>query len=79
MGSPYDEYPEYRDAFGQVGPLPASDGQRQAPDEGFYTGPEVGEPLPGFALRNARGEEVDIHKHRAGSKACVVFYRSAVW
>ena len=27
----FDAYPEYLDEFGQVGPLPASDGQRQIP------------------------------------------------
>ena len=45
-------YPDYRDKDGIVGPLPASDGQRQIPEAGFFTGPEIGDPLPGFALRS---------------------------
>ena len=77
--SPYHDYPEYRDEFGQVGPLPASDGQRQVPDEGFFTGPEIGEPLPGFTLKSAAGGRVDLHADRGESKAAVVFFRSAVW
>jgi hypothetical protein len=69
----------YRDEFGFVGPLPTTDGQRQTPEEGFFTGPAVGAPLPGFALRSATGRKIDLHADRAGSKAAVVFYRSAVW
>jgi hypothetical protein len=76
---PHDVYADYRDEFGQAGPLPASDGQRQVPEAGFFTGPEVGELLPGFALRSAAGSRVDLHTDRAGSKAAVVFFRSAVW
>jgi hypothetical protein len=69
----------YRDEFGQVGPLPASDGQRMAPDDGFFSGPEIGQPLPGFQLRSASGRTIDLHADRGGSRACVVFFRSAVW
>ena len=75
----FDAYPEYLDEFGQVGPLPASDGQRQIPDQGFFTGPEVGEPLPGFSLRSASGTRIDLHADRGHTKAAVVFFRSAVW
>ena len=74
-----DDYAGYRDEFGHVGPLPASDGQRRAPDEGFYTGPEIGTVLPGFTLRSASGAVVDLHADRGNSKAAVVFFRSAVW
>ena len=35
---PLEEYPDYRDELGQLAPLPASDGQRRIPEEGFYTG-----------------------------------------
>jgi hypothetical protein len=76
---PFDEYPDYRDEFGQVGPLPASDGQRQIPDEGFFTGPEIGETLPSFTLPSASGTKIDLHADRGDSKAAVVFFRSAVW
>jgi hypothetical protein len=74
-----EEYSDYVDEFGLVGPLPASDGQRTVPDEGFFTGPEVGDPLPGFKLRTATGAKMNLHADRNGSKAAVVFYRSAVW
>ena len=77
--NPYYAHPEYRDEFGQVGPLPSSDGQRSAPEEGFFSGPEVGEKLPGFTLRSALSGKVDLHADRGGSKAAVVFFRSAVW
>ena len=46
---------EYRDEFGMLGPLRISDGQRRVPEEGFFSGPEVGEKLPGFRLRSAAG------------------------
>ena len=74
-----ERFAEYRDEFGQLAPLPASDGQRRPPAEGFRAGPEVGEPLPGFALRSHRGDVVDLHADRDGSSAAVVFFRSAVW
>ena len=80
---PYHEYPDYRDEFGLVGPLPASDGQRRVPDEGFFSGPEIGDPLPGFTLRSASGTRagrtIDLHEDRGDSVAAVVFFRSAVW
>ena len=74
-----DPYSAYRDEFGQVGPLPATDGQRMVPDEGFFSGPEIGQPLPGFCLRSASGKKIDLHADRGTSKAVVVFFRSAVW
>jgi hypothetical protein len=77
--SPDDPYAAYRDEFGQVGPLPASDGQRMVPEEGFFSGPEIGQALPGFSLRSASGKKIDLHADRGNSKACVVFFRSAVW
>ena len=56
-----------------------TEGKRQSPEERFYTGPEVGTPLPGFRLRSAAGPGIDLHEDRDGSKAAVVFFRSAVW
>ena len=73
------DYDEYRDEFGLTGPLPATDGQRRVPAEGFFTGPEVGSPLPGFTLRTAAGGMMDLHADRGNAKAAVVFFRSAVW
>lgn len=74
-----DPFPEYRDEFGQIAPLPSSDGQRRSPEEGFFSGPEVGAPLPGFTLRSASGRMIDLHADRGDAKAAVVFFRSAVW
>jgi len=76
---PYRDLPEYRDASGLMAPIPASHGQRRMPDEGFFTGPAVGERLPDFALRAASGKVIDFHTDRGNSKAAVVFLRSAVW
>ncbi|MEL6986061.1 MAG: hypothetical protein AAFO29_26770 [Actinomycetota bacterium] len=76
---PHPSHPEYVDEFGLVGPLPASDGQRQPLGEGESTGPEVGERLPDFTLPSASGRTVSFHEDRAGERAAVVFFRSAVW
>jgi len=73
------DFDDYRDEFGVLAPIPASHGQRRIPDEGFDTGPSIGERLPDFALRSSSGEVVDFHADRAGQKAAVVFFRSAVW
>ena len=70
---------EDEDEFGLVGPLPVTDGQRQPLAEGASTGPGIGERLPDFTLRSARGGEVSFHRDRGRSKAAVVFFRSAVW
>jgi len=62
-----------------LGAALATDGQRRSPEEGFFTGPDVGTPLPGFRLRSAAGTWIDLHTDRDGAKAAVVFFRSAVW
>ena len=69
----------YRDEFGLLAPIPASHGQRHIPEEGFSTGPDVGERLPDFELRAASGTTVAFHADRGDSRAAVVFLRSAVW
>ena len=74
-----DIHPDYRDEFGLVGPLPASDGQRQPLGVDDPTGPEVGELLPDIELMSALGRRISVHEDRAGQRAAVVFYRSAVW
>ena len=74
-----DEFPEYRDEFGGIGPLPASDGQRIPPEEGFFTGPEVGRPFPAFSLRSTTGGTMNPQHDRGQAKAAIVFFRSAVW
>jgi len=78
-GTSADGADAYRDAFGLSAPVPAHHGQRRIPDEGFFSGPAVGERLPDFALRGTAGSLVDFHTDRAGAKAAVVFFRSAVW
>lgn len=76
---PQAPHPDYVDEFGLVGPLPASDGQRQPLDEGASTGPEVGERLPDFTLPSASRRTISFHEDRGNSRAAVVFFRSAVW
>ncbi len=70
---------EYTDEFGFVAPLKTTSNQRRIPDEGFPTGPAIGERLPDFTLVDQRGRSVDLHADRADAKAAVVFFRSAVW
>jgi len=54
-------------------------GRRYPASHEFPTGPEIGERLPTFSLRNLHGRLVDYHADRGSSKSTVVFYRSAVW
>lgn len=79
MNMANDVHAEYVDEFGLVGPLPASDGQRQPLDADAPTGPEIGSRFPDFTLPSASGRSVSFHHDRAGQRAAVVFYRSAVW
>jgi len=73
------DFAEYVDELGLRAPLPADHGQRRMPEDGFFSGPEIGELLPNFVLRDQTGRTVDLHADRGSSKAAVVFYRSAVW
>ena len=60
--------------------IPAEHPARRYPaSHEFPTGPEIGEGLPAFSLRNQQGRLVDYHADRGDSKSVVVFYRSAVW
>ena len=74
-----DPHAAYVDEFGLVGPLPASDGQRQPLGADEPTGPEVGTRLADFTLPSATGRTVSFHEDRGRRKAAVVFFRSAVW
>lgn len=76
MGRRFDDY---EDELGFVAPLPASDGQRLIPPEGFPTGPALGELLPDFELPAADGRTIRLHADRGRSKAVLTFLRSAVW
>ena len=68
-----------RDALGFDAPAPLGHPARAGLPEGHPTGPDIGERLPDFQLPDATGELVDFHRDRGGSKAALVFYRSAVW
>lgn len=68
-----------RDETGFDAPAPLGHPGRAGMPEGQSTGPAIGEKLPDFELPNADGQPVRFHEHRAGAKAALVFYRSAVW
>ena len=42
-------------------------------------GPAVGDRFPDIVLPDQSGSPIDLHAHRAGRKALVVFHRSADW
>lgn len=42
-------------------------------------GPSVGERFPDVALLDQTGKLVDLHAHRGGRRALIVFHRSASW
>lgn len=42
-------------------------------------GPVVGSRFPDIALPDQHGTVTDLHTHRAGRRALVVFHRSADW
>ena len=68
-----------RDELGFDAPAPVGHPGRAGLPENASTGPEIGERLPDFELPDANGNPVRFHEHRAGRKAALVFYRSAVW
>jgi len=50
------------------------------PPRDFSTiGPKEGQRFPDVRLHDQKGGLVDLHEHRAGRPALVVFYRSAEW
>ena len=69
----------YEDEFGFTTPLPVDEAPRRIPNKGFSSGPKVGERLPDFELPDQSGRMLRFHEDRDGSKAAVVFFRSAVW
>jgi peroxiredoxin len=42
-------------------------------------GPALGTHFPDLKLPDQNGESVDLHARRAGRRALVVLFRSAVW
>lgn len=71
--------PLWLDVHGFPGPKKPGDGPRRDPVGNFPTGPEIGAVLPDIVAQNHDGEMLDVHAHRAGKPAAVVFFRSAVW
>lgn len=67
------------DGHGFQGPLEPGVGPRRDPLGSFPTGPEVGTRLPDVVAPNGWGETVDVHRHRSGRPAVVMFNRSVVW
>lgn len=50
------------------------------PDVDFESvGPSAGDAFPEITLPDQHGLLVNLHEHRAGRKALVVFHRSADW
>jgi hypothetical protein len=68
-----------RDELGFDAPAALGHPGRLGLPEGHGTGPEVGERLPDFVLPDASGGTVRFHQDRGGSRAALVFFRSAVW
>jgi hypothetical protein len=71
--------PEFEDEDGIVAVLPIDHGLRRIQEEGFSSGPAVGDRLPDFQLQDVDGRVIDLHADRGESRAAVVFFRSAVW
>jgi hypothetical protein len=70
---------QFIDEYGFKGPLPVTSTQRMIPKGDFPPGLAVGESAPDFTLPNQHGEEISFHADRDGTRAAVLFFRSAVW
>ena len=69
----------WEDDSGLLGPLKPGRGPRIDPAGEFPTGPDVGTVFPDIVATAHTGDMVDLHEHRNGQRAVVVFHRSAVW
>ena len=67
------------DHLGFLGPVKPGSGPRNDPTDDFPTGPGLGDPLPNIVTSDSDGRLIDLHTHRDGRPAVVVFFRSAVW
>jgi hypothetical protein len=70
---------QFTDEYGFTGGRPVTSTQRMIPKGDFAPGLAIGEMAPDFVLPNQHGEEISFHADRAGSRAAVLFFRSAVW
>lgn len=70
---------QFIDEYGFKGPLPVTSTQRVVPTGDFPPGLAIGEAAPDFTLPNQFGEPVSFHQDRNGSRAALLFFRSAVW
>ncbi|MBI3970555.1 MAG: hypothetical protein HY332_04640 [Chloroflexi bacterium] len=50
-----------------------------APGHTFSPGPPLSSVLPDIVLPDQHGRIVDLHAHRSGRRAWVLFHRSADW
>ena len=57
---------------------PRPTGRMPATDD-FPTGPAIGEAVPDFTLTDQSGESVTLSEVLRGSRAMLVFHRSARW
>ena len=70
---------QFTDGYGFTGPLPVTSAQRMIPTGEFHPGLAIGEQAPDFELPNQFGDSVSFHADRDGSRAALMFFRSAVW
>ena len=70
---------EFTDDYGFTGPLPVTSTQRMIPTGDFHPGLAIGQHAPDFELPNHLGETISFHTDRDGSRAALLFFRSAVW
>jgi len=70
---------KFTDEYGFAGPLPLTSTQRMIPTGDFQPGLAIGQAAPDFELPNHLGETISFHADRDGSRAALLFYRSAVW
>ncbi|WP_420446599.1 hypothetical protein [Candidatus Poriferisodalis sp.] len=78
-GTPWRGGRAWIDRQGFIGPLQPGTGPRRDPAGHSPSGPEVGQRLPDVRAMGAAGQAIDVHQHRDGKPAVMLFFRSAVW
>ena len=79
VGTPSRSGRAWIDRRGFIGPLQPGTGPRRDPAGESPSGPDVGEHLPDIRAASIDRKAVDVHQHRQGKPAVVLFFRSAVW